>query len=92
MEELGRMRHLLRETLQIGDKAEGLNEHSRLLGGLPEFDSVAIVSVVMAIEQEYGVKIPDRELSADIFETLGSLIRFISHKVDSTTHNKSTGA
>ena len=83
MVELDRLVALLRETLQIGDKADTLTEQSRLFGALPEFDSVAIISVVMAIEQEYGIKIPDRELSADVFETVGSLGRFISRKIDS---------
>jgi acyl carrier protein len=84
MADLGRMRSLLRDTLQIGERADDLNENSRLFGAIPEFDSVAIISVVMAIEAEYGVKIPDRELSADVFETLGSLDKFVSHKVSSS--------
>ena len=83
MVELSRLRELLRDTLQIGNKADDLTESSRLFGALPEFDSVAIISVVMAIEQEFGVAIPDRELSADVFETMGSLGRFISRKVES---------
>ena len=81
--ELSRLRELLRETLQIGGKADALTESSRLFGALPEFDSVAIISVVMAIEQEFGVTIPDRELSADVFETVGSLGSFIARKVES---------
>lgn len=84
MAELDRMRNLLRDTLHIGKKADALTEDSRLFGGIPEFDSVAIISVVMAIEAEYGVKIPDRELSADVFETLGSLSRFVSRKTGSS--------
>ena len=84
MVELSRLRELLRDTLQIGDKADDLSESSRLFGALPEFDSVAIISVVMAIEQQFGVTIPDRELSADVFETMGSLGRFVSRKVESS--------
>ena len=85
MVELDGLVSLLRETLQIGAKADTLTEQSRLFGALPEFDSVAIISVVMAIEQEYGIEIPDRELSADVFETLGSLRQFISRKIDSSS-------
>jgi len=92
MTELDRLRELLRDTLQIGAKADGLTEHTRLFGGLPEFDSVAIVSVVIAIEQEYGVKIADRELSADLFESLGSLSRFIARKVDLQSSRNLAGA
>ena len=89
MDDLDRMRNLLRDTLQIGKKADNLTENSRLFGGIPEFDSVAIISVVMALEAEYGVKIPDRELSAEVFETLGSLNRFISQKTGSSGSRKS---
>lgn len=82
MADLDRVRNVLRDTLQIGSRADKLTEHSRLFGGIPEFDSVAVVSVVMAIEAEYGVRIYDRELSAEVFETLGSLSRFVSLKTD----------
>jgi acyl carrier protein len=57
-----------------------LTESSRLPGAIPEFDSVAVISVVTSIEQEYGVDIPDDELSAEVFETLGSLNRFVAMK------------
>ena len=91
MEDFDRMRNVLRDTLQIGTRADDLTESSRLFGGIPEFDSVAIISVVMALEAEYGVKIPDRELSADVFETLGSLSRFISKKTGATRSESPTG-
>lgn len=84
MTELDRIRIILRDTLQIGGRAEALTEGSRLFGAIPEFDSVAVVSVVSAIEEEYEVRIADRELSADIFETLGTLRDFISRKIRSS--------
>lgn len=82
MVDLVRIRRLLRDSLQIGGRADELTEHSRLLGAIPEFDSVAIVGVVAAIEEEYAVKISDRELSAQVFETMGSLSRFIEAKTN----------
>lgn len=88
MTDLDRLRELLRDALQIGTRADELTEHSRLFGGIPEFDSVAVVSVVMAIEDEFSVKISDRELSADVFETLGSLLRFIQGKTGSMERKK----
>lgn len=91
MADLDRMRRLLRDTLQIGEKADELTESSRLFGAIPEFDSVAIVGVVMAIEAEYSVKILDRELSADVFETLGSLNQFVAKKTGSSRVNGPAG-
>jgi acyl carrier protein len=48
---------------------------------LPEFDSMAVVSIVTAIEEQYGVSIADDELTADVFATLGSLTEFVDRKV-----------
>jgi acyl carrier protein len=80
MDDLDRVREILRDTLQIGRRADELREQSRLFGAIPEFDSVAVVNVVMSIEAQYGIRISDDELSAEVFETLGSLRRFIASK------------
>jgi hypothetical protein len=42
---------------------------------------------VTAIEAEHAVKIPGREFSADVFDTLGSLNQFVSQKVGSSRAN-----
>jgi acyl carrier protein len=83
MKDLDRVRRILRDTLQLGARADQLTEHSRLLGGIPEFDSMAVVGIVTSIEEEYGLTIDDDELSADVFETVGSLSQFITQKMRS---------
>jgi acyl carrier protein len=40
-----------------------------------------VVSVLTAIEEEYGIVVEDDEISADVFKTLGSLIEFLEHKI-----------
>lgn len=80
MDTLARVKKILRDTLNLGDRAEKLTADSPLLGGLPEFDSMAVVSVVTMIEDELGITIDDDELSAEIFTTVGSLAEFLSQK------------
>jgi acyl carrier protein len=82
LDDLEKMKGILRDTLQIGARVDDMNDQSRLFGSIPEFDSVAVVGVVTSIEYEYRIKITDEELSADVFETLGSLRRFIASKTD----------
>lgn len=74
------VKKILRDTLNLGDRAEKLTAESPLLGGLPEFDSMAVVTVVTMIEEELGVPIDDDELSADVFATVGSLAEFVAQK------------
>lgn len=80
MDTLARVRNILRDTLNLGNRADRLTADSPLLGGLPEFDSMAVVSVITMIEDELGVTIEDDELSADVFATVGTLVEFVSQK------------
>jgi len=54
---------------------------SPLLGHIAELDSMAIVTFFTALEDEYGVFIDDDEVSADLFENLDSLTRFVADKL-----------
>ena len=76
------IREILRDTLQLGDRANQLTASSPLLGAVPEFDSMAVVTVLTMVEEEFGIEIDDDEVSADVFETVGSLANFVSQKVN----------
>jgi acyl carrier protein len=80
MTDLERIRGVLRDTLQLGPRAAALQADSRLLGAIPEFDSMAVVNVMTMIEDEFGIIIHDDEVSAEVFETLGSLTAFVAAK------------
>jgi acyl carrier protein len=76
------LKALIGEVLQIPDRLQNMREDAALLGGIPEFDSMGVVSVLTVIEENYGVMIDDDEVSAENFETLGSLLQFVNSKVD----------
>jgi len=80
MDTLISVKKILRDTLNLGERAERLTAETPLLGGLPEFDSMAVVTVVTMIEDELGVTIDDDELSAEVFATVGSLAEFLAQK------------
>lgn len=69
---------LLKEVLQV---KHSLTSESALLGDMPEFDSMAVVSVLTGLEEQFGIMIDDDEVDASIFETVGSLVSFVEGKV-----------
>jgi len=71
---------LLAEVLGIEDRAASLDASTPLLGSLPELDSMAVVSLIGALEERFGIAIDDDDLSASTFETLGSLAAFVAEK------------
>jgi acyl carrier protein len=68
-------------TLGIEDRADDLVPESRLLGNLPELDSIAVVELLVALQDRFGIEIEDDEVVGDIFESLGQLTTFIDSKV-----------
>jgi len=73
---------LLKDALQLGDRAQSFSEVTRLLGHVPELDSLAVVNVITALEERFGIVVNDDEISADTFETVGSLHSFLVQKLN----------
>lgn len=72
---------ILSQTLQLGPRIDALTMESPLLGALPELDSMAVVSILTALEEYFGFSVDDDEISADTFATLGSLTNFVESKL-----------
>ena len=75
-----RLTRILRDTLML-ETVDGLTAQTRLLGAMPGFDSMAVVALLTALEEEFGITVEDDEMSADVFETLGSLEKFVNDKL-----------
>jgi len=75
------IRALIDDTLETEGRGQALNEDSALLGALPEFDSMAVVSLITALENQYGFSVDDDEIGGETFETLGSLVDFVERKL-----------
>ena len=81
MSTLEDVKAVLGRALQLGDKAKKFDAATGLFGNIPEFDSMAVVTVVAALEERFGIVVEDDEISAEIFETVGSLARFVDGKI-----------
>jgi len=75
------IKRVLQETLQLGDRVQSFDESTSLFGSIPEFDSMAVVAVVTGLEEQFDIEVDDDDFSAEVFETLGSLTRFVEDKL-----------
>ena len=75
------VKDLFRNQLQLGNRADELTRDSAVVGAIPEFDSVAVVSLITAIEEQLGVEIDDDEITGELFATVGSLTDFVEQKM-----------
>lgn len=71
------VRAVIAATLGIEDRVASLHADTPLLGSLPELDSMAVVELVCALEERFGLSIDDEDITGEVFETVGSLADFV---------------
>lgn len=79
---------LLPELLPVLDSVLGLQGRAArfhpdtpLLGAVPELDSMAVIALIAALEEQFGVAIDDEDLQAATFATVGSLCHMLRRKM-----------
>jgi acyl carrier protein len=77
---LNEVKTILIDVLGLGEAGRRLDADSPLLGSLPELDSMAVVSLIGALEEHFDIAIADDDISASTFDTLGSLAAFVAAK------------
>lgn len=71
---------LLSDILGLGERCDSITANTFLLGNIPELDSVAVVAIILALEKKFSISIHDDEISAQTFQTLGTLVDFVARK------------
>ena len=71
---------VLDDVLSLKGRSASFRDDMPLMTGLPELDSMAVANVLTALEERFGFTIDDDEISAATFETVGSLVDFVSAK------------
>lgn len=67
-------------TLGLDRSDTRLSADTALLDHLPELDSMAIVQLLVELEDAFGFEIDEDELSSDVFATVDSLARFVERR------------
>ncbi len=72
---------ILDDVLSLKGAGATMNAQSQLLGAIPELDSMAVLSVITALEERFGFTVDDDEIDGSTFETVGSLTAFVDGKL-----------
>jgi len=78
---LDEVKTIVGSALQIGSRVQHMDAAAPLLGAVPELDSIAVVNLITALEEHFGIAVADDEIGASTFETLASLTQFIERKL-----------
>jgi acyl carrier protein len=81
-----RIKQLLDSELNVNTSVIATSTSSTpLLGRGVGLDSVETMALVLSIEEEFGISVPDADMTATLFETIGSLAGYIAQKLSEQT-------
>lgn len=75
------VRRVLVRTLGIEDRAGSIDADTGLLGELPELDSLAVLELAAALEDEFEIVIDDSDFTGEVFATVGTLAAYVAREV-----------
>ncbi len=75
------IKNILYSVLQLDSARQPFGDNTPLLGAIPEFDSMAVVTVITSLEELFDFTVEDDEIDASVFETFGALKNFVATKL-----------
>ncbi|MDF2936481.1 MAG: acyl carrier protein [Paenibacillaceae bacterium] len=72
---LNRLCELMQQNLEV-KLPENVTESSRVYQDL-FIDSIMVLQLIVYVEEEFGISVPEEDVDPAVFQTLGSLVTFI---------------
>lgn len=71
---------VLDEVLSLNGRSATFGPETHLRGAVPELDSMAVVSLIAALEDRFGFVINEDDINSDTFATVGALVSFVDRQ------------
>ena len=72
---------ILDEVLGLQGRSAAFTRDTHLLGAVPELDSMAVVSIIAALEDRLGITVDDGDIDGATFASVGSLVRYVTERL-----------
>jgi acyl carrier protein len=68
-------------VLSLDGRSKTFTRETPLLGAIPELDSMAVVTLITSLEEQFGMLVDDDDIDGDTFANVGALVDFVSGKL-----------
>ena len=75
------MLRVVDEVLSLNGRSATFTRETPLLGAIPELDSMAVVTLITTLEEQFDLVVDDDDIDGSTFATVGSLTDFVSAKM-----------
>ena len=72
---------ILDEVLSLKGRSKAFTRDTPLLGAIAELDSMAVVTLITSLEDQFELVVDDDDIDGSTFATVGSLVEFVGGKL-----------
>lgn len=86
-----RVKQVIIRTLSLEVEAEEIDDEDALFGGGIGLNSMATIEIIVGLEEEFGIEVPDEDLRVELFDsvqTMADYVRTALQKVPAAGHLK----
>ena len=79
-----RVKQVIIRTLSLEVDAEEIDDKDELFGGGLGINSMATIEIIVGLEEEFGIEVPDEDLRVELFDsvqTMADYVRTVLQKV-----------
>ena len=82
-----RVKQVIIRTLSLEVDADEIDDEDALFGGGLGINSMATIEIIVGLEEEFDIEVPDEELRVELFDsvqTMADYVRAVLQKVPET--------
>ena len=86
-----RVKQVIIRTLSLEVDTEEIDDEDALFGSGLGLNSMATIEIIVGLEEEFGIEVPDDDLRVELFDsvqTMADYVRTALHKVPATPQLK----
>lgn len=79
-----RVKQVIIRTLSLEVDADEIDDEDELFGGGLGINSMATIEIIVGLEEEFGIEVPDEDLRVELFDsvqTMADYVRAVLQKV-----------
>ena len=72
-----RVKQVIIRTLSLEVDAEEIDDEDALFGGGIGLNSMATIEIIVGLEEEFGIEVPDEDLRVELFDSVQTMADYV---------------
>ena len=72
-----RIKQVIVRTLSLEVDADEIDDEDELFGGGLGLNSMATIEIIVGLEEEFGIEVPDEDLRVELFDSVQTMADYV---------------